>query len=91
MILGRILGWIVLLAGLSVLLRDVLVWIDTGRLLPLALGEAPRAIDPWGQIPAWPAVAAPLAALWAWPVLTLLGALLLVLFRRRPQRRRSRG
>jgi hypothetical protein len=88
MILGRFVGWIVLLAGLAALLRDLLVLVDTGHWLPLALGEAPREIDPFhdaGLISAFPAFAAPL---WAWPVLTVLGLILLALFRRRPARRR---
>jgi hypothetical protein len=91
MILGRFVGWIVLLAGLAALLRDLLVLVDTGRWLPLALGEAPRQADPFhdaGMTAAFPAFAAPLAMLWAWPTLTVLGLILLALFRRRPARRR---
>jgi hypothetical protein len=91
MILGRFVGWIVLLAGLAALLRDLVVLVDTGHWLPLALGEAPRQIDPFhdvGMISALPAFVAPLAMLWAWPVLIVLGAILLAVFRRRPARRR---
>jgi ribose/xylose/arabinose/galactoside ABC-type transport system permease subunit len=82
MIIGRLIGWIVLLAGLSVLTRDLLVWLDTGRWLPLSLAEAWRLFGE-GRIEGIAAV--PLAA-WAVPVLTVLGAALIVLCRRRGQR-----
>ena len=38
MIVCRIFGWILLVAGFSALLRDGLVWFDTGRWVPLAIG-----------------------------------------------------
>jgi len=37
---GRLLGLVLLAAGGAVLVRDLLLWLDTGRWLPLALGEA---------------------------------------------------
>ena len=39
MIVGRVIGWIALLFGAAVLVRDVLVWIDTKHWAPLALGQ----------------------------------------------------
>jgi hypothetical protein len=83
MILCRILGWIVLLAGLSVLVRDLLVWLDTGRWLPMLLGEG------WQLFGGGHIDSAPLTA-WAAPVLIVLGAALLVLCRRRKARFRYR-
>ena len=86
MILGRIIGWIIMLAGLAVLVRDGLLWIDTGRWLPLGLGEG------WGQIaPAsydrflgWDLpLAGAVLSLWAFAVLIGLGAILLAAFGRR--------
>ena len=35
----RIFGWVLLVAGFSALLRDGLVWYDTGRWVPLAIGD----------------------------------------------------
>ena len=53
--IGRLIGWIILLAGLSVLARDVLVWIDTKFWAPITLGQlwfdlAARFADEWDQI-----------------------------------------
>ena len=39
MIVGRVIGWIILLAGGAVLVRDLLVWIDTKHWAPVALGQ----------------------------------------------------
>ena len=39
MIVGRVIGWLVLLAGFSVLTRDVMVWIDRKIWVPVALGQ----------------------------------------------------
>jgi hypothetical protein len=39
MIVGRVIGWLVLLAGFSVLTRDVMVWIDRKIWAPVALGQ----------------------------------------------------
>jgi ribose/xylose/arabinose/galactoside ABC-type transport system permease subunit len=86
MILCRLIGWIVLLAGLSVLVRDLLVWLDTGRWLPLSLREAWRLFGD-GRIGG---VAAVPLAVWAAPVLSVLGAALLLLCRRRKARFRYR-
>ena len=82
MIVGRLIGWLLLLAGLSVLVRDALVWLDTGRWLPLSLAEG------WGLFGGGKIgiAAMPLAA-WAAPVLIVLGAALILLLRRRGERR----
>jgi hypothetical protein len=79
MILCRILGWLLLAAGLSVLLRDGLVWYDAGRWVPLAIGD----LRGWSE-------GMPELVLFFWvaPPLIVLGILLLVLCRRRPERRR---
>jgi len=39
MIVGRVVGWIALLSGAAVLVRDLLVWIDTKHWAPIALGQ----------------------------------------------------
>ena len=87
MIIGRIIGWLFLLAGLSALVRDALVCIDTGRWLPLGLGEGWSQLGPAGY-DGFIALGLPLAgymlALWAFAVLIGLGLILLRLFRRPP-------
>jgi hypothetical protein len=38
-IAGRVIGWIIFLAGLAVLVHDVLVWNDTKSWAPIAVGQ----------------------------------------------------
>ena len=95
MIVGRVIGWIILLFGSAVLVRDVLVWIDTKHWAPIALGQLwyqlnrsslnliqaviQRYIHPF----LWDPIIVSVLLSWAFAVLMILGALLLVLFRRR--------
>jgi len=99
MIVGRVIGWIVLLFGGAVLVRDVLVWIDTKHWAPIALGQLwyqlnrsslnlvqaviQRYIHPF----LWDPIIVSVLLSWAFAVLMILGALLLVVFRRRNSRR----
>jgi hypothetical protein len=99
MIVGRVIGWIVLLAGAAVLVRDGLVWIDTKHWAPIALGQlwyqlnrsslnlvqavVQRYIHPF----LWDPIIVSLLLSWAFAVLMILGVLLLVLFRRRNAQR----
>jgi hypothetical protein len=99
MIVGRVIGWIVLLFGGAVLVRDVLVWIDTKHWAPIALGQLwyqlnrsslnlvqaviQRYIHPF----LWDPIIVSVLLCWAFAVLMVLGALLLVLFQRRTARR----
>ena len=99
MIVGRVIGWIVLLAGAAVLVRDGLVWIDTKHWAPIALGQlwyqlnrsslnlfqavVQRYIHPFF----WDPIIVSLLLSRAFAVLMILGVLLLVLFRRRNARR----
>jgi len=99
MIVGRVIGWIVLLAGAAVLVRDGLVWIDTKHWAPIALGQlwyqlnrsslnlfqavVQRYIHPFF----WDPIIVSLLLSWAFAVLMILGVLLLVLFRRRNAQR----
>ena len=98
MIAGRVIGWIALLAGAAVLVRDLLVWIDTKHWAPIALGQlwyqlnrsslnltqavVQRYIHPF----LWDPIIVSILLCWAFLVLMGLGALLLVLFRRRARR-----
>ena len=81
MIVCRIFGWILLVAGFSALLRDGLVWFDTGRVVPLAIGD----LRGWSE-----GVPELVLMFWVAPPLIVLGAVALVLCRRRPERRRRR-
>ena len=99
MIVGRVIGWLVLLAGLSVLTRDLMVWIDRKVWAPLALGELwyelsrsslnlvqaviQRYLSPF----LWNTVIVRILLCWAFAVLIALGAGLLLIFRSRPPRR----
>jgi hypothetical protein len=99
MIVGRVIGWIILLAGGAVLVRDLLVWIDTKHWAPVALGQlwyqlnrsslnlvqavVQRYIHPF----LWDPIIVSILLSWAFAMLMILGGLLLVLFRRRDARR----
>jgi hypothetical protein len=78
MIVGRLVGWVLLLTGLVVLLRDVLVRLDTGRWVPLAIGDVRGWSDGLPDI---------VLALWIAPPLIVLGAAMMWIFRRRRRRR----
>ena len=81
MIVGRFVGWVLLLIGLAVLLRDLLVRLDTGRWVPLAVGD----VRGWSEgVPDF------VLALWIAPPLIMLGAVMMAMCRRRPQRRERR-
>ena len=103
MTLGRIIGWIVLLAGLSVLVRDLLVLFDTGHWAPLALGQAWYDLDrsSLNLVQAvvqrylhrflWDRIIVELLLLWAFAVLIGLGAVILIASYRRTRRHRRFG
>jgi hypothetical protein len=99
MIFGRVIGWIILLAGAAVLVRDGLVWIDTKHWAPLVLGQlwyqlnrsslnlvqavVQRYVHPF----LWDPIIVSILLSWAFAALMILGVLLLVLFRKRAARR----
>ena len=98
MIIGRLIGWIVFLAGAAVLVRDVIVWIDTKIWTPIALGQlwyelsrsslnitqavTQRYIHPF----LWDPIIVSILLCWAFAVLMTLGLLILVIFGRRHER-----
>ncbi len=99
MIVWRVIGWILLLAGLSVLVRDVIASFDIGLWRPIAVGQlwydfdrsslnlaqaiTQRYLSPF----LWNRIAVPVLLSWACAVLIGLGALVLLLARpRRPRR-----
>ena len=93
--IGRLIGWIFFLAGLSVLARDVLVWVDTKHWSPIALGQlwydlnrsslnlvqavVQRYIHPF----LWDPIIVNVLLCWAFAVLMGLGVLILALSGRR--------
>ena len=95
MIVGRVIGWIALLAGGAVFVRDLLVWVDTKHWAPIALGQlwyqlnrsslnlvqavVQRYIHPF----LWDPIIVSILLSWAFAVLMVIGALLLIVFRRR--------
>jgi hypothetical protein len=95
MILGRLVGWIVFLAGAAVLVRDLLVWVDTKTWAPIALGQLwyqlnrsslnlvqaviQRYIHPF----LWDPIIVSILLCWAFAVLMVLGLLILAIFGRR--------
>jgi len=96
--IGRLIGWIIFLAGLAVLVRDAFVWIDTKRWAPIALGQlwfdlnrsslnlvqavVQRYIHPF----LWDPIIVTLLLCWAFAVLMVLGVLILAAFWRRAPR-----
>jgi hypothetical protein len=98
MIVGRVVGWLVVLAGLAVLARDVMVRIDTGSWAPIALGQLwyeldrsslnlvqaviQRYVSPF----LWNPVIVDILLCWTFAVLLAVGAVILLLTRRRAPR-----
>jgi hypothetical protein len=88
-LLGRILGWLFVLAAAVVFLRDTISWFDTGHLEPLVVGKLwfdlhptslqlaqpaiQRHIAPW----LWDPVIVTLLLWWAAPVIAVPGIFLL--------------
>jgi hypothetical protein len=95
MIVWRIIGWIVFLAGLSVLVRDVVAWFDTKIWAPIALGQLwyeldrsslnlvqaviQRYLSPF----LWDRIILNILLCWASAVLIVIGASILLLTRAR--------
>ena len=93
--IGRLIGWFLFLAGLSVLARDVIAWINTKRWAPLALGQlwydlnrsslnitqavVQRYIHPY----LWDPIIVTILLCWAFAVLMVLGLLVLAICGRR--------
>ena len=95
--IARLIGWIIFLAGISVLVRDVLVWIDTKHWAPIALGQlwydlnrsslnlvqaiVQRYIHPF----LWDPIIVTILLWWAFAVFMVLGLSILALSGRRPR------
>ena len=95
MIIGRIIGWIVVVAALPLLATDVLLWVESGYWAPLALGQLWFDLDPSGLSLtqavielyigpyAWDPVITTALKCWAFVGLMGLGTLIMTLFHER--------
>lgn len=98
MIVGRVVGWIVILAGLSLLLRDAIAWVDTRSWAPVVLGQLWYELDrsSLNLVQAmtqryiarflWDPIIVGILLCWAFAVLLMAGALLLAVCRKRRRR-----
>src|SRR6266571_1743368 len=99
MIVGRLIGWIVFLAGVARLGWDLLVWIKTGHWAPIALGQlwyeldrsslnlVQAVIERYLHPFLWSPIIVSILLCWAFAVLMVLGVLILAVFRRRADQR----
>lgn len=99
MIVWRVVGWSLLLAGFSVLVRDVVAWFDSRVWQPLAVGQLWYALDrsSLNLVQAvvqryvspllWDRVVVNLLLCWASAVMIGLGAAILLLASGRSSRR----
>ena len=97
--IGRLIGWIVFLAGLAVLARDELVWIETKQWAPLALGQlwynlSPSSLNLVQAVVQryiypflWDPIIVTVLLWWAFAVLMVLGLVILALSGKRAQTR----
>jgi hypothetical protein len=101
MIIGRFIGWLLLLVALIVLVRDLIGWLDTGSFQLMVAGELWHNISPTSLELAQPAIQRHVAAwLWEpvivtvllWPAALVLGipGIVLLWLCRAPERRRRR-
>jgi hypothetical protein len=102
MLVGRTIGWILLLAALIVIVRDLIAWYYVGQLHPVVVGELWFELSPTSLQLAQPAIQRHVAAwLWepvivtflTWPaevVLAVPGIALAWFCRPRDRRRRRR-
>jgi hypothetical protein len=91
--IGRLIGWTILLVGLLVLARDVLVAIDTRHWAPITLGQLwydlnPVSIFRFQQLVMkhpflWNSIIVTILLCWAFAALMLLGIVILAISRRR--------
>jgi hypothetical protein len=95
MMVWRIIGWILFLAGLSVLLRDAIAWFNTKVWMPIALGQLwydldrsslnltqaviQRYVSPF----LWDRIIIQILRCWTFAVLVGVGAVILLLARKR--------
>ena len=101
MIVGRVIGWILVIAGIAILARDLIGWLGAGSLVFTAAGElwfnlhdgSLNLIQAVTQRYIFPQLWDPIAVtVLLWPAFLVIGVPGLVLswvFRRRPKLRRK--
>jgi len=99
--IGRLIGWIIFLAGLAVLVWDTLVWIETKRWAPMALGQlwfdlnrsslnlTQAVVQRYIHSFLWDPIIVTILLCWAFAVLMLLGLLVLAIAGWRARRREN--
>ena len=98
MIIGRFIGWVLLLVAGAVLIRDTLVWSDGHVFAPLSLGGLWSDLSAMSMIAVrhgiedrlpwlWNFGLGPVLAVWALPIFAVLAIALLVTCRREQRRR----
>jgi len=92
MIIGRIIGWLLVVAGLVVLLRDLVISFQVGYWAPIALGQlwynidrsslyaAQVAIQHYSSRESWGTIDQTILMSWAFAVFLALGMSLLWIF-----------
>lgn len=97
MIIVRIVGWVLLLAGFVVLGRDLIAWRDAAVFAPVSVEQLWLEFDrasierlEGGVAPWLLAILHPVLVLWAGPSLVVSGLVLAWLGRKRGERRRRR-
>jgi hypothetical protein len=98
MLVGRLLGWIILILGLIVLGRDLIGWLDTHRFEPVSFGQLwvdfnRNSLD-WVEMvirrfttpTLWDPVISTLLRFWAAASFILVGGMFLLAGRRREER-----
>ena len=98
MIVGRVIGWILVVAGIAILVRDIIAWIDTGTLAFIATGELWFTLNSFSLNflrYLFPELWDPIfVSLLLWPaflVVVVPGLILSYAFRRRPRLNRKSG
>ena len=99
MVVGRVIGWILVVAGIAILARDIFDWINSGSLVFVAAGElwftlhdsSLNLIQAVTQRYIWPRLWDPIAVtVLLWPAFLVVGVPGLIfswVFRRRPKLR----
>jgi hypothetical protein len=97
--IGRVIGWIIFLAGLALLARDVFEWIETKHWAPIAVGQlwfnldrsslnlAQAVVQRYTHPFLWDPIIVTVLLWWAFAVVMALGLLILALSGRRAQTR----